>query len=138
MFLLVIVSPIAKSYNWKAMEELVHSQLPYHESTMINIQNKQVPLNYTIKRNERGIEMIAASTISHGVKSRFIYDCTKKIGCIDFPRKNLRAWIIKNGSIVVRPIMKRKEFKPSDILGFSKLAALHLESYLKHFANEIL
>ncbi|MBI3590919.1 MAG: hypothetical protein HY094_06020 [Candidatus Melainabacteria bacterium] len=82
--------------------------------------------------------MVAASTVFNGVKSRFIYDCRKKIGCIDFPRKNLRAWILKNGNIVIRPVIKEKEYNPSYVLGFSKLAAIHLEGYLKHFADELL
>ena len=137
MFLLIAVSTIARDYNWANVQKLICSMLPYHESLLINVQGKQVPLKYTIERTSKGIEIIAASTMFNGVKSRFIYDGTKKISCVDFPRKNIRAWVLKNGEIILRPIFKEKGFNPSLVKGFSKLAELHINGYLKTFAEEL-
>ncbi len=137
MFLLIVVSKIIKDYNWANIHELIHLLLPYHKTLFINDCGKKVPLNYTIKQNAKGIEMIGASTTVHGIKSRFIYDCTKKLGCVDFPRKNIRAWILKNGNIILRPIFKEKDYNSSLVKGFSKLAMLHIEEYLTVFAEEL-
>lgn len=131
MFSLVLISPIAKDFNWTTMREVVCEKLPEHESIIRTVNDKEISLNYTIKRNAKDIEMIAAATVFHGVKSRFIFDCKRQIAFIDFPRKNLRAWIGKEGNIVLKPIFKER---PCDLIrdrGFNKLAALHLEEYLK-------
>lgn len=137
MFLFVVISKVVKDYNWTNILHSIHSLLPYHKTLQINDRGEEVPLKYTIKRNAKGVEMIAASTIFHGIKSRFIYDGTKKMGCVDFPQRNIRAWILKKGDLVLRPIFKEKEYNPSLVKGFSKLAMLHIEKYLKVFDMEL-
>lgn len=137
MFTLILVSPVARNFNWTSIRDTVYERLPDHESIVIRIRDNDIPFNYTIKTNSKGIEMIAASTVLYGVKSRFIYDCKKQIAFIDFPQKNIRAWIIKNGNIVPRPIIKDKPYNSSLEQGFSKLAALHLENYLTVFEEEL-
>ncbi len=131
MFTLVVISPIAKDFQWVTMKSVVCEQLPDHKSISRNVEGEEVPLNYTIKRNAKDIEMIAAATVFYGVKSRFIFDCKRQIAFIDFPRKNLRAFIGREGNIVLKPIIKEKPYDLVRDRGFSKLAALHLEEYLK-------
>lgn len=129
MFLLIVIREVAN--------ELIYSLLPYHEILSINDHGKTVPLKYTIKQNAKGIEMIAASTTLYGIKSRFIYDGSRKIGLVDFPRKNIRAWILEDGNIDLTPLVKERGFNLSLVKGFSKLAMLHIEEYLKVFAEEL-
>ncbi len=133
MFLLVTVSQVAKGYNWDNIHQSTQLLLPRHKILFLG----EIPLKYTIKRNAGGIEMIAASTVFNGVKSRFIYNSAKQICYIDFPKKNIRAWVLKNGNIILKPIFKEKEFNPSLVKGFSKLAILHVEGYLKAFDKEL-
>lgn len=114
---------------WNQIDEFARAHLPYHESLMTNVGGRETPLKYTIKKNSKEIEMIAASATFHGVKSRIIFHFSRKIGFIDFTRRNLRTWIV-NGELALRPFIETKPYPLKALKGFYKLANLHLEKYL--------
>ena len=91
MFLLNTIFNTVTLCNWQRIQERAHSLLPYHDSFEVEAQSKTIPLKCTIKRNEKGDEIMAASTRMKNVKSRFVFFIEKKQRCIDFPRKNIRA-----------------------------------------------
>ena len=117
---------------WDQIDELARTHLPYHESKKVNVGGRETLLNYTIKKNSKEIEIIAASIVLNGIKSRIIFHCKTKLGCIDFPKRNLRVWIV-NGNLALRPFIKSKPCKLEPKQGFHKLASLHLEKYLAIF-----
>lgn len=117
---------------WDQIDEFARAHLPYHESLMTNVGGRETPLKYTIKKNSKEIEMIAASATFHGVKSRIIFHCSRKIGFLDFTRRNLRTCIV-NGELVLRPFIETKPYPLKALKGFYKLANIHLEKYLTIF-----
>ena len=137
MFLLIAISETAGNYNWQKVREIAHSLLPHHESFEVNLQNKTPLLKCTIKKNDCGKEMLAASVRINSVKSRFISYVEEKRQFIDFPRRNIRAWIGEHGNIVIRPLVKEKPYIASLEKGFRKLALLHLRGYLEVLKKEL-
>ncbi len=125
MFLLNIISAV-QTHGWQRVREQAHSLLPYHGSFELD---RVSPLKCTIKRNQEGDEIMGVSVLAKNIKSRLICFLERKQQFIDFPRKNIRAWIGEHGNIVFRPILKEKPYRLSLEKGYRKLVELHISSY---------
>ena len=137
MFVLNTISNVLRIYNWQKMQEQAHSLLPYHDSFKGGVQKQEIPLKCTFKINNNGDEMMAASSQIKNIKSRFIFFIEKKQKFIDFPAKNIRAWIGGLGNIVIKPILKNKPYIVAREKGYRKLAELHILSYLEAFKERL-
>ncbi len=129
MFLLNIISAV----SWQRVREQAHSLLPYHASLESDTEKKSLPLKCTIKRNQEGNEIMGASIRMKSIKSRLICFLEEKQQFIDFPKRNIRAWVGEFGNIVLRPILKEKPYMPYLEKGYRKLAQLHMSSYMETF-----
>lgn len=129
MFLLNIISAV-QTYSWQRVREQAHSLLPYHGSFE---PDRTFPLKCTIKKNREGDEIMGVSLQMKQIKSRLICFLERKQQFIDFPRRNIRAWIGELGNVVLRPIRKEKPYRLSLEKGYRKLVELHRDSYVKAF-----
>lgn len=137
MFLLNTIFSTVMPSNWERMREKAHSLLPYHAYFEPDLEKKSLPLKCTIKRNQAGDEIMGASTKMKNIKSRFICFVERKQQFIDFPRKNIRAWIGEFGNIVLRPLSKEKPYMQCLEKGYKKLAKLHALLYLESFKEKL-
>ena len=137
MFLLNVISEAVRTCSWQRIQEQAHSLLPYHVSFESDVERRPLSLRCTIKRNQVGDEIMAASTRMNNIKSRFVFFLEKKQRCVDFPRKNIRAWIGEFGNIVLRPLSKEKPYMQCLEKGYKKLAELHAILYLEVFKKNL-